>query len=83
MRAIAEKLIPGIHPGIRIAILQQTRNEDTKLGGSGSFSAGDMDGASNANISQRTVLEEVVEKAVARNSIQQEIDSKQIIDSSL
>ncbi|KAG5999829.1 hypothetical protein E4U43_001835 [Claviceps pusilla] len=67
LRAIAEKLIPGIPEGTRIALLQQSRlvdadddaNNDTKA-------AGKQEG-------EQSVLQEVVNRAIARDTIEQEI----------
>ncbi|CAK7262805.1 hypothetical protein SEPCBS57363_000231 [Sporothrix epigloea] len=58
LRAIAEKLIPGIPEETRIAILQQTND-----GADGALAA--------AN--RRTVLEEVIERATAKDELEQEI----------
>ncbi|KAG5981680.1 hypothetical protein E4U55_002689 [Claviceps digitariae] len=65
LRAIAEKLIPGIPEGTRVALLQQSRlvdaNDDSK-------SAGKED-------RQRSVLQEVVDRAIAIDTVEQEIKS--------
>ena len=62
LKAIAQKLIPGIPIQSRIAILQQT----------------DADKEARKDITpsqnQLSVLEEVIDKATSRNEIQQEID---------
>ncbi|POR38000.1 ABC transporter F family member 3 [Tolypocladium paradoxum] len=62
LRAIAEKLIPGIPEGTRIAILQQSRLTDED-GDSGKA----KDGA------EPSVLEQVVDRATARDAVEQEI----------
>ncbi|RCI09677.1 hypothetical protein L249_3789 [Ophiocordyceps polyrhachis-furcata BCC 54312] len=60
LKAIAEKLIPGIPEDTRIAILQQTRLADGD-------DAVDVDGQ------QTSVLRDVVNKATTRDVIEQEI----------
>ncbi|KAG6006305.1 hypothetical protein E4U21_007187, partial [Claviceps maximensis] len=61
--AIAEKLIPGIPEGTRVALLQQSRlvdaNDDTNPAGDGKR--------------ERSVLQEVVDRATARDTVEQEI----------
>lgn len=65
MRAIAEKLIPGMPEAARISILQQTRSEN--------------DSRPTANKgTRRTVLEEVIERATAKDELEQEIDGKNL-----
>ncbi|OAQ69065.1 ABC transporter [Pochonia chlamydosporia 170] len=63
LRAIADKLIPGIPEGTRIAILQQTKltedDGDEKPGDKGK--------------SEASVLQEVIDRATARDAIEQEI----------
>ncbi|KJZ79827.1 hypothetical protein HIM_00541 [Hirsutella minnesotensis 3608] len=61
LKAIAEKLIPGIPEDTRIAILQQTRLTD------GPQSPDSSDGP------QLSVLQQVIDKATARDTIEQEI----------
>lgn len=62
LKAIAEKLIPGIPEDTRIAILQQTRLTS------------DSEAESKAKTDHdSTVLQEVVEKATMRNAVEQEI----------
>ncbi|TFB03151.1 hypothetical protein CCMA1212_004521 [Trichoderma ghanense] len=60
LKAIAQKLIPGIPEGSRIALLQQTKltesDEDDKK-----------------NNGQGSVLQEVIERATARSVVEQEI----------
>ncbi|KAF4452641.1 hypothetical protein F53441_4543 [Fusarium austroafricanum] len=63
LKAIAEKLIPGIPEETRIAILQQTRLTDKKSEQKPETS--NTDGAS--------VLEQVIEKATAKHAIEQDI----------
>ncbi|KID92190.1 ABC transporter-like protein [Metarhizium guizhouense ARSEF 977] len=63
LRAIADKLIPGIPEGTRIAILQQTKLTDD-------------DGDENSRQAQKveaSVLQEVIDRATARDTIEQEI----------
>ena len=63
MKAIAEKLIPGVSEKTRVAILQQTREDDF-----------DADGGSKpAGGPGRTVFEDVIEAATARQEVEQEI----------
>jgi ATPase subunit of ABC transporter with duplicated ATPase domains len=74
MRAVAEKLIPGIPYATRIALLQQTVTSDNGkndvIGSTGQDKA-----LSDLSIGpQRTALEEVIERAIARDEIQKEID---------
>lgn len=62
LKAIAEKLIPGIPEETRIAILQQTKLVDEKPKGSPE--------AGNEGLS---VLEQVIEKATAKQAVEQDI----------
>jgi hypothetical protein len=63
LRAIADKLIPGIPEGTRIAILQQTKlTEDD-----GNDKSGEE------RKSEASVLREVIDRATARDTIEQEI----------
>ncbi|KAJ4418979.1 hypothetical protein N0V82_005204 [Gnomoniopsis sp. IMI 355080] len=66
LKAIAEKLIPGIPEETRIAILQQTDAGDAGT---------DADPIRNAESasSERTVLEEVIERATSKNDLEREI----------
>ncbi|KAI1107752.1 P-loop containing nucleoside triphosphate hydrolase protein [Jackrogersella minutella] len=66
LKAIAEKLIPGIPEEVRVVILQQTDAGDVNT---------DEESAS-APIKNAgpTVLEEVIERATAKQEVQQEID---------
>lgn len=63
LRAIADKLIPGIPEGTRIAILQQTKLTDDD---------GDED-SRQARKAEASVLQEVIDRATARDTIEQEI----------
>lgn len=63
MKAIAEKLIPGVSEKTRVAILQQTREEDVDANA----------GSEPADGPGRTVFEDVVEAATARQEVEQEI----------
>ncbi|CZS74149.1 unnamed protein product [Fusarium graminearum] len=63
LKAIAEKLIPGIPEETRIAILQQTKLTDEK----------DEHDSNPAESSQLSVLEQVIEKATAKHAIEQDI----------
>ncbi|KAI8689969.1 hypothetical protein LRP88_13729 [Fusarium phalaenopsidis] len=62
LKAIAEKLIPGIPEETRIAILQQTKLVDEKPRGTPE--------AGNEGLS---VLEQVIEKATAKQAVEQDI----------
>jgi ATPase subunit of ABC transporter with duplicated ATPase domains len=74
MRAVAEKLIPGIPYATRIAILQQTGTSNS-IKASASQSAPPESSLSKLSISrQRTVLEEVIERAISRDERQNEIN---------
>jgi hypothetical protein len=63
LKAIAQKLIPGIQEGSRIAILQQTKltepDEESKT--------------KKENGGEGSVLQEVIERATARSVVEQEI----------
>lgn len=65
MKAIAEKLIPGVPEKTRVSILQQTRDGDVNA------DTDKMEGASDG--AGRTVFEEVVERATAKHEVEQEI----------
>ena len=65
LRAIAEKLIPGIPEQTRVSILQQTRASDANTDETNSQDTGE--GA--------TVLEDVIEKATAKSALETEINS--------
>ena len=64
LKAIAEKLIPGIPEGTRVSLLQQTKLTDDA-----------PDDAKPGSKDQRgpTVLQEVVDRATAKNAVEQEI----------
>ena len=63
LKAIAEKLIPGIPEETRIAILQQTKLTDKKSEEKPEITSSD----------EASVLEQVVEKATAKHAIEQDI----------
>ncbi|KAL5090596.1 hypothetical protein Trisim1_004221 [Trichoderma cf. simile WF8] len=63
LKAIAQKLIPGIQEGSRIAILQQTKLTESD----------EDDKTKTEKSGQGTVLQEVIERATARSLIEQEI----------
>lgn len=68
LRAIADKLIPGIPEQTRVAILQQTSISDaTTTDLPAANPAGSSDGPN--------VLEDVVDKATAKSDLEQEINS--------
>ncbi|KAE8445405.1 hypothetical protein EG329_013418 [Mollisiaceae sp. DMI_Dod_QoI] len=68
LKAIAEKLIPGIPIQTRISILQQTATDGSL---DASKAIGGVEGSSGSKLS---VLEEVADRATSRNDIQREID---------
>lgn len=63
LKAIAQKLIPGIPEGSRIAILQQTKLTETD----------EDDKTKRENSGKGAVLQEVIERATARSLVEQEI----------
>lgn len=71
LRAIAEKLIPGVPEQTRVAILQQTSVEDANTD--------DIAGGSSAAQDGPSVLEAVVDKATARSELEQEINGKGVL----
>ena len=71
MKAIAEKLIPGIPEETRIVILQQTNTSDVNTDEEPqkhrlSDSSGEGKGV--------TVLEEIIERATSKQEVQREIN---------
>ena len=75
LRAVAEKLIPGIPIPTRISILQQTATDEaqhTSTGGGSSQSQSTPTAGS-----QLSVLAEVIDRATSRNEIQREIDGEE------
>lgn len=69
MRAIAEKLIPGIPEKTRVSILQQTNASDANTD---EF----LINKGGVGVNQGpTVLEDVIDKATAKNELEQEINS--------
>ncbi|KAF7857057.1 uncharacterized protein EAF02_011290 [Botrytis sinoallii] len=68
LKAIAEKLIPGIPVQTRISILQQT-DADSKDAGDEGGSESEENGGSNLS-----VLAEVIDRATSRSEIQHEVD---------
>lgn len=69
LKAIAQKLIPGIQEGSRIALLQQTKLTESD----------EDDKAKTEKSGQGTVLQEVIERATARSAIEQEIKGTHIL----
>lgn len=67
LKAIAEKLIPGIPEETRVVLLQQT-----DVGGASTNESRGLSGSSAVDGS--TVLEEVIERATARQAVQTEIE---------
>lgn len=68
LKAVAEKLIPGIPIQTRISILQQT-SADPSADGKEKPTEAKSEG-------KLSVLEAVIDRATSRNEIQQEIDGK-------
>ncbi|THV54108.1 hypothetical protein BGAL_0034g00290 [Botrytis galanthina] len=68
LKAIAEKLIPGIPVQTRISILQQT-DADSKNAGDEGGSESEENGGS-----KLSVLAEVIDRATSRSEIQHEVD---------
>lgn len=66
LRAIGEKLIPGIPEQTRIAMLQQTDTENSNA----DFSPGNDAAASDPG---NSVLQEVIDKATAKDELEREI----------
>ncbi|KAK7956893.1 ABC transporter [Apiospora aurea] len=71
LKAIAEKLIPGIPEATRIAILQQTQVSDANADGTLPGSS-----VSQTTRGDRLVIEEVIERATARSEVQREIQGQ-------
>lgn len=65
LKAIAEKLIPGVPEETRMVILQQTDAGDSNTDESSASTPGKGEG--------RAVLEEVIERATSKQEVQQEI----------
>ncbi|KAI9744781.1 MAG: hypothetical protein M1818_001706 [Claussenomyces sp. TS43310] len=73
LRAISEKLIPGIPLKTRIAILQQTKGRAADPSND-SYPSASREQNAVRSVSERSVIEEVVENALSRDSVQQELD---------
>ncbi|KAK8128344.1 hypothetical protein PG984_009452 [Apiospora sp. TS-2023a] len=69
LKAIAEKLIPGIPEETRVAILQQTEVDDSKA----KEMLPDIPSPRTRN-EDRSVISEVIERATARSEVQNEIE---------
>jgi hypothetical protein len=69
LKAIAEKLIPGIPEETRVSILQQTDTQDVNT----DVPPEDTTSQVKDVAGSRTVLEDVIDKATARNELEQEI----------
>jgi hypothetical protein len=70
LKAVAEKLIPGIPIQTRISILQQTSEIESNTGSAGGESEPEP------FLGQFSVLETVIDRAISRNEIQYEINGK-------
>ena len=68
LKAIAEKLIPGIPVKTRISILQQTDADSKDTGDEGGNESEEKGG------SKLSVLAEVIDRATSRSEIQHEVD---------
>ncbi|TGO48683.1 hypothetical protein BOTNAR_0464g00070 [Botryotinia narcissicola] len=68
LKAIAEKLIPGIPVQTRISILQQTDADSKDVGDEGGSESQENGG------SKLSVLAEVIDRATSRSEIQHEVD---------
>ncbi|TGO50312.1 hypothetical protein BCON_0186g00050 [Botryotinia convoluta] len=68
LKAIAEKLIPGIPVQTRISILQQTDADSKDVGDEGGSESEENGG------SKLSVLAEVIDRATSRSEIQHEVD---------
>ncbi|EAQ87279.1 hypothetical protein CHGG_03898 [Chaetomium globosum CBS 148.51] len=68
LRAIADKLIPGIPEQTRVSILQQTNISDVNTD---DLPSGEVPGSRDG----LTVLEDVVDKATAKSDLEQEINT--------
>lgn len=77
LRAIAEKLIPGIPEETRVSILQQTHASDANTDDLPPDAAEPAQGST----SSPTVLEHVIDGATARDELEREING--VLDSSL
>lgn len=78
LRAIAERLIPGIPEETRISILQQTNGgavSTNVIAQAGGETSGE------GSLRGPTVLEEVVDKATARSELEQEINGESVTNS--
>ena len=73
LRAIAEKLIPGIPEETRVSILQQTNAGDANTDDDPSRAA---PAQSRTALQGPTVLEEVIDKATAKSELDREINGK-------
>lgn len=75
LRAIAEKLIPGVPEETRVVLLQQTSGGDLEVEADNK----DLPAASGGNGQQQgglNVLEEVIERATAKQQVQKDINRK-------
>lgn len=77
LRAIAEKLIPGIPEETRVVLLQQTAGGGKE---SDSQDAGQNEGrqVQKNESAGSNVLQEVIERATSRETVQKEIDGESI-----
>jgi hypothetical protein len=71
LKAVAEKLIPGIPIQTRISILQQTASDGSDPVADATAA---IQGLGVGEGNQFSVLEEVIDRATSRNEIQREID---------
>lgn len=66
LKAIAEKLIPGIPEACKIVILQQSRLTEED----------ESPKSDSAEMSTLTTLQEIIERATSRNIVEKEIKSR-------
>ena len=78
LRAIAEKLIPGIPEETRVSILQQTNAGDANTDDDPSRATPTQ---SRTGLQGPTVLEEVIDKATAKSELDREINGKDLPES--
>lgn len=71
LKAIAEKLIPGIPEETRVAILQQTEVDGSKA----EETLPDISSSQTKN-ADRPVIEEVIERATEMSEVQKHIESQ-------
>ena len=76
LRALAERIIPGLPDGIRIAILQQTASDEVHPSKTYRSIGGEPEVESQAH-TDRTVLQQVIESDQSRSAILHDINGQQ------